>query len=278
MKRALVIGRGGLYGAYDAGVLVVLCKELGPTYFDAVYASSAGAITAPFFLSNQPDVIEELWRTVIYGRGLLFKNVFWGRPILDLDYFFSIVRGGVIHKKLRLDVERIFLSHRPFTCVLTDYMLGRAVYHTTTKEDIFDAMRASAAIPLLYGTVRIGEREYVDGGLTDLLPVEKAEEDGFEEIWAVWNYRRGLPSKQPLSTTAKLFSFAYPATIRRLMWGYEHQLQRKAEAVEQNKKIRAIRPGKPLPLKSFIDADPGRINATFDQGVRDAYKFLRSLN
>ena len=61
-KRALVIGMGALRGAYDAGVVVTLCRALGPDYFHAVYGCSAGTYAIAHFVLNQPDSGEKLWR------------------------------------------------------------------------------------------------------------------------------------------------------------------------------------------------------------------------
>ena len=56
MKKALVVGSGGLNGAYSAGVVAELGRQLGPKHFDAVYASSVGVYAATFLVANQPDL------------------------------------------------------------------------------------------------------------------------------------------------------------------------------------------------------------------------------
>ena len=58
MKKALIVGSGGLKGAFEAGAVAKLCRVLGPDYFDAVYASSVGVFAATFFVANQPETIE----------------------------------------------------------------------------------------------------------------------------------------------------------------------------------------------------------------------------
>ncbi|MBI3458782.1 hypothetical protein HY061_00775 [Candidatus Azambacteria bacterium] len=45
MKRALVLGPGGLAGAFSGGVVATLGRVLGYNYFSAVYGCSAGAYT-----------------------------------------------------------------------------------------------------------------------------------------------------------------------------------------------------------------------------------------
>jgi len=56
-QRALVLQGGGALGAYESGVLTVLCKELAHEYregplFDIIAATSMGAMNAAVLVSN----------------------------------------------------------------------------------------------------------------------------------------------------------------------------------------------------------------------------------
>jgi len=51
-KTALIIGPGGLRGAYNAGVAVGLGRALGTDWVDGVYASSVGVYMAAFLRLN----------------------------------------------------------------------------------------------------------------------------------------------------------------------------------------------------------------------------------
>ena len=56
-QRALVLQGGGAVGAYESGVLSVLCKELAHEYregplFDIVVGTSMGAMNAAVLVSN----------------------------------------------------------------------------------------------------------------------------------------------------------------------------------------------------------------------------------
>jgi NTE family protein len=93
-QRALVLQGGGALGAYEAGVLSVLCKELAHEYregplFDVVAATSMGAINAAVLISNVVNrkktweeaakELENFW--VEEGKGLCstpgFSNLWW---------------------------------------------------------------------------------------------------------------------------------------------------------------------------------------------------------
>ena len=94
--RALVLGVGGLRGAYDAGVAAALCQTLGHTYFDAIYMSSVGVFAGTFFAANQPDVMEHAWRNYVSGKQLVnYANPLRGRNILNTEYLIDIFKNDV---------------------------------------------------------------------------------------------------------------------------------------------------------------------------------------
>ena len=94
-KRALILGSGGLAGAYSAGFASELCKKLGNEYFDSIYCYSVGSTIGTFFVANQPDVIENTWRKYVSGKQLIKPlNFLKGKPTLDLDYLISLFNNG----------------------------------------------------------------------------------------------------------------------------------------------------------------------------------------
>ncbi|MFL6357476.1 MAG: patatin-like phospholipase family protein [Nitrososphaeraceae archaeon] len=93
-QRALVLQGGGALGAYESGVLSVLCKELAHEYregplFDIIAATSMGAMNAAVLVSNVVNrkktweeaakELENFWTDE--GRGLSstpgFSNLWW---------------------------------------------------------------------------------------------------------------------------------------------------------------------------------------------------------
>ena len=71
----------------------------------------------------------------------------------------------------------------PLAVVATDLNAGKpAVFRSG---DLTPALLASTAIPGLFPTVRIGDREHFDGGVVDNTPLNIALSDGAKEILAV---------------------------------------------------------------------------------------------
>lgn len=55
-------------------------------------------------------------------------------------------------------------------------------YH---EDVLIDGVMASATEPVIFGLVRIGDEEYVDGGVREILPAEIAVRDGYHKIYAI---------------------------------------------------------------------------------------------
>ena len=71
----------------------------------------------------------------------------------------------------------------PLAVVATDLNAGKpAVFRSG---DLTPALLASTAIPGLFPSVRIGDREHLDGGVVDNTPLNVAVDDGAKEILAI---------------------------------------------------------------------------------------------
>jgi len=270
-KKALVVGGGGLRGAYGAGVMATLARELGPNYFDAVYGSSVGVYAATFFLANQPGVIERTWRNLVHGKQLVnFANPLIGRQILDLEYLVGLFQDN----RSLLDVEAVMKSRTKLVYTVTKYPTGKPAYIQPTRKNIFDAMRASSAIPLVHSPIEVNGSTFVDGGLTSNLPVIKALEDGNEEIIVVYSKPPGFTSGPPSRLKRSILNLLLPPGIARLLKEHHWQEEELDRILETNKKLKILRPTTELPLNSRLDTNKKRINASIDRGIKDAKDFL----
>ena len=170
----LILEGGGMRGAFTAGVLDCF-MEKGLDFRD-VYGVSAGACQACSYLCSQP------------GRGLRV----WTEYIDDPRFcsLHSLVKtGDLFGAELNYDlVPRIYdpLDNETFrrnggrfTVVVTNLRTGRPEYHRVKDMlgDI-DVVRASASLPLISRPVAIGGGKYLDGGVSDSIPIKKSIADG----------------------------------------------------------------------------------------------------
>lgn len=267
-----MVGSGGLTGAYGAGVVVTLARELGPEYFDAIYASSVGTFAASFFTAGQPGVIEHVWRHLVDGRKLVSAlKPLSGKRILDLDYLlrvFSEKEGA------RLDIKGIFQNKSRLVFVLTNYKTGEAIYHIPTATDILQCMKASSSFPFINPPVNIAGVPCIDGTLSDALPVERALQDGYQELVIVSNKPSGIYAGKYYWLARSICPLIIPKPLCQLVATYRER----QENIRIPSTAKVIRPGKKLPLLHAGDTNKKRINETFDTGIRDADLFLNTLS
>lgn len=158
MKRALVNGIGALRGGYNAGVLTVLYKYLGPEYFNAIYASSVGVFASAFYLSRQIRIIENVWRNLVDGKKLVnIINPLKHKEIMDLRYLEYIFQN----EQSKLNLERLFNNPCKLIFVLTEYCSGKTIYCQPDRNNIFRLMSAACSLPLLNSPIIIGGIKYI---------------------------------------------------------------------------------------------------------------------
>lgn len=266
-KRALVVGLGAYYGAYDAGVLATLCRKLGPGYFDTIYASSVGVFAGTFYAANQPDTIEHTWRHLVDGKKIVnFADLLRGREATNIAKLIQLFE----RPQSRLDTQAAFGRGTKIIYTLTDYATGAPVYREASADNWQTLMRASSALPVLNSPVTLDGRRYIDGGLADPLPVQKALADGHDEIVAVLNKETGSTIRR-FHSLSLLTAVLIPKSLRRLVMTYAARAREIDQHISDTPQIAVIRPTRHLPLWHLLDTDKKRINAAFDQGVQDAH-------
>src|SRR4029078_929070 len=122
--------------------------------------------------------------------GRLAREVEKGWGLLELvDPFIfprqGFLRGEKIKRRLKRSIGDAHFSElvRPLRIVATNlHTLERTVF---SAGEVASAVHASSAIPVACAPVKIDEELYIDGGISDPLPVDVLEEMGIERIIAV---------------------------------------------------------------------------------------------
>lgn len=257
---ALILGPGGLYGGYGAGVASVLGRHIK---FDRFYGCSVGVFASTFSATEQFDVMLEVWRNHVHSKLLInFKNVVRGRNILDLEYLVGLFQKEPFLLDLkRLDQERSRLVH-----VLTEVKTGNAKYRHPSSHDVFNSMTASSAVPHIHPVVEIDGICYRDGALSNPYPIQRALADGFNRIIVVTNF--------PVFYRSKLLYFSKLA--RKVHKKSIEEIMSILDLAEQHD-IRLLRPEYSV-IRNEVDTHKERINQTIDIGIEDAERFLESWN
>jgi len=184
---ALVIGSGGIKCAAVAGLWNVL-KEAG-IEVDSVVGCSGGSMYAAL-IANHVDAktIEEWSRTlwisdIMHGYTENLKASKDGT--LRFNERSGLVDDSVMNKKLR-DIfgEWNFSDLKmPLKLVATDLLAGGKVI--LSEGNVFEAIRASIAIPIIFPPWEVNGRLLIDGAASDPLPIDVAIQDGADIIIAM---------------------------------------------------------------------------------------------
>jgi predicted patatin/cPLA2 family phospholipase len=178
----LAIEGGGTRGVIAAGMVTALeCLNL-TRVFDVVVGSSAGAFTAAYFVAEQA----QFGTTIYYDdlpSGFLRVRLtsLLSGTVLDMDY----VMEGVLKHQKRLDVEQILQAKAALGVVVSDIEERRSVLikEFLGPQDLLDALRGSAALPVLSGPPVIYRGMLVtDGGLYQPFPYRSAIEMGCTHV------------------------------------------------------------------------------------------------
>jgi NTE family protein len=191
-----VLGGGGNLGDCEVGMLQALLeRDIVP---DLVVGTSVGAINGAAVAADPtPEAVERLrnvWLTL--GEERVFSGAFEGAGNL-------IRKGTHLHSNdaLRRMVERLLPVRTfpelavPFQCVAAS--IERAAEQWFSDGPLVEAILASAAVPGLLPPVEIEGEHYVDGGIVNSIPVERAVELGATELWIMQVGRIERPLRPP---------------------------------------------------------------------------------
>lgn len=176
----LAMGSGAAYGYTIIGILKVLEREKIP--IDFISGTSMGALIGAFCAAGLTAAeIEEIALTV---------NKVWIRRNFLGDLNLPWPHGGLLMGQTIARFLRGVLKDRsfaelptPFACVATDIITGDPV---VLKEGrVWEAVRGSLSLPLIFQPYRLGQNLLVDGGLVNPVPTSVLTSMGADVLIAI---------------------------------------------------------------------------------------------
>lgn len=231
-KCAIVVQGGAMRAIYSMAALFGL-EELGyGQSFQQAYGSSAGGINLAYMLAGQAKDGTEVflnhisnWRFVSFWR--LWK-------LVDIDF---MVDDVVRHTK-KLNLDRVRNSKTELHVYCTDTQTGHAADFTNRRADVdfLEVIRATAAMPYLYHRkVPLPGGTYVDGGVAEYLPLQRAIADGCTDIVVIatkqaGGRRRGLGPA--LSFGARLLAGGFSSEFMTRMLSEDRNYNQACDIIE----------------------------------------------
>lgn len=276
MKKGLVLEGGAMRGLWTAGVTDVMMEhDIRP---DGLIGVSAGAAFGCNYKSRQ------------IGRAIRYNTRFakdprysgWKSLLKSGDYFNAEFGYHVVPYEYDIfDTETFEKDPLEFTIVCTDVETGAAVYHQMDHVDYdeLEWLRASASMPLASKIVEVGGWKLLDGGVSDSIPLEYYERQGYKRNVVILTqplgYRKKHLALMPLMRLAlrKYPHFLKALDERHLM--YNCQLDYVAEA-ERLGRCLVIRPDEDIPI-GHLSHDPQQMRLVYDMGRKVGERYIDKI-
>ena len=267
-EAGLVLEGGGMRGLYTAGVLdFFIEKKLA---FSSCYGVSAGACHLASYMSGQRGRAYRI--SVDY---LDDKNYCSAYSLLKTGDLFNVdmCYNQIPNELDPFDYEAAEKYPGRGVVVVTDIKSGQAKYVElkNMRRDLV-AIRASASLPLVSRNVEINGKMYLDGGMSDSIPIRKSLRDGNLKNIVVLTRPDGY-RKKPTSNMAIMRAKYkdYPGVVRDME--NRHIVYNKSlDFVKREEKAgRAFvfRPENLIKIER-IEKDPKKLRVLYLQGYYDA--------
>lgn len=190
-KLGITLSGGGARGFSHLGVLQAFDELQIP--IAKLSGSSAGAITAALYASGKkPQEILEIINKRSFWKYVNLRPSKWG--LMNLKKM-----GKILAEEL---VVSTFEDLKiPLVICATNISRGNAAYFCTG--DLVNPILASSAIPLIFKPIEIDGYKYLDGGLSNNLPLEGISECDFKVAVNVTPFHKSLPVKSAKDVVMK---------------------------------------------------------------------------
>lgn len=270
----LVLEGGAMRGMFTAGVLDAFIRE--NIYPAMAMGVSAGAVFGVNYIARQEG------RVIRYSRRFNSDKRYMGfGSLLKTGNFFNaeFAYGTVPRELDAFDEEAFEKSGIPFYAVATNIETGLAEYiRIENGFDQMDTIRASASMPFFAKPVEIKGGLYLDGGISDGIPIKKMMEMGYGKNIVVLTRPADYERKPASPALIKMGYRKYPAlceAMKNRHVSYNNTLKL-LEELEKAGEVFIIRPPEALDV-GRIEKDPEKLQAAYDTGVREVEGKLGAL-
>lgn len=277
-KASLVLEGGATRGVFTSGVLDYLMEK--ECYLSHVIGVSAGSCNGVDYVSRQIGRTKKcmIHQEKEYDYYMGIRRFLKEKSLLNMDLLFDKFPNEIYP----FDFETYFQSEIKTEWAVTNCLTGRAEYldDRTDKNRLMKICRASSSMPLLSPVVNIDGTPYLDGGLSDSIPLKRAMEYGNKKIVIVSTKNKGYRKKTVTKGERRIYQSAYKnypelvGTIIRRPVMYNNIME-KIEELEADGRIFVIRPE--IPLISRIERDTAKLTEFYRHGYEQMERQYEAL-
>lgn len=274
MKVGLVLEGGAMRGMYTAGVIDAFLDH--NVHVDGILGVSAGACFGCNLFSKQR------------GRVLRYNTRFMGDP-RNVSLLSLITTGDIINRRFayyeipnKYDVfdEAAFeASGGAYYVTVTNVVTGKPEYlrmHNLLEE--IEKIRASASMPFCSRIVDIDGKKYLDGGISDSIPVRAAMEMGYDKLIVVLTQPADYVKGPMNERLIRAYYRKYPNLVNTLVnrhATYNAQIE-DVKQLEAEGKVFVLRPKEKLRIDR-LEKKPERLKVVYELGLEDANARMKAL-
>ena len=260
----LVLEGGAMRGLFTAGVIDVLMEN--GVEFPAFVGVSAGAAFGCNYKSRQ------IGRALRYNKRFCrdprycsFRSLFKTGDVFGAQFCYHEVPNTLD----TFDVKAFDENPMAFYLVASDVETGTPAY---------EWIRASASMPIVSRVVELDGKKFLDGGVTDSIPLAFMERQYDRNVVVLTRPREY--QKQPASKPwlYRLTLRKYPNMLRAVTERHLMYNEQRAHVFAQEKAGKAfvICPDKPLEV-GRMEHDPEQLQKAYDTGRQTALRQLEAL-
>lgn len=271
-KSGLVLEGGGMRGVFTCGVLDNFMDR--GIRFPYTIGVSAGACNGLSYMSEQRGRAKysniDLLREYHY---IGLKQLLLKGNLIDFDLLFYTFPEKIIP----YDYERLAACEEHFEMVTTDCRTGKACYFEEKHDPVrvIDLVKASSSLPFVSPISYVDGRPMLDGGITDSIPLLRAQELGYDNNIVVLTRNKGYRKPDKPTPVPPFIYRKYPE-LRRAIHSrnkmYNEQIST-IEQLEESGKLTVLRPQRPIEV-GRMERDYRKLVSLYEEGYECASQIV----
>ena len=276
MKTGLLLEGGAMRGLYTAGILDVFMEK--DIKIDGIIGVSAGALFGMNYKSKQIGRVLRYNKKYAKNKDYMgFYSLISTGDIMNREFCFN----KIVNELDPVDFDTFKRTEVKFYAVVTNMETGKPEY--IKIDDLKDKvqleyLRASGSMPYVSKPVIIKGKKYLDGGISDSIPIEKIMSMGFDRVVVILTRPIEYRKKKGNEKIPEIYYRKYPKLVETINNRYKmyNEEVEKVIQLEKEKKIFVIRPSRTVGIKR-IERDIDKIQEMYDLGKSDIQEKMDGL-
>lgn len=184
---ALVLEGGTFRPLFSCGIMDALLDN--DIHFPYVIGVSAGISDGVSYVSKQNRRNYDIIMNHRHDKRYLgLRNFFTDRSLFGIKFVYETIPESVFP----FDWDAYMQNPAKVVVGVTNAQSGKSEYlDGKTSDKKFTMLKATCALPLMFPAIKMDEKYYYDGGVSDPIPAKKAYDDGNKKMLIILTRPKG---------------------------------------------------------------------------------------